>query len=133
MISPRLKAFLERIDCAYLATADPRSRPHLAVGNGVRVIGSNHLLLDGWGCPRTLENVAEVPRVALAVIDPPSGHGYQIEGFVEELQFDDSPPLAPPTPLTGLVTRRGRILLRVEAIFEFTPGWHSDTPLGKES
>ena len=86
MITEKMKRFIEGANSAYVASADQRARPHLAAGRGIKVPDPDHLVFEAWFCHKTLENVSEVPPVAIAVIDAGSGVGYQFAGRVERIE-----------------------------------------------
>ncbi len=135
MISEKMKRFIEEINHGFVASADQRSRPHLAATTGLKVPDSNHIVFEAWFCRRTLENVTEVPRVALAVIDRQSGIGYQFLCRVENTAqigiLDGFSPGAAEEP--GFPQVEIRMTVRVEDILEFTQGPHSDHPIAAES
>jgi hypothetical protein len=119
MISEKLKQFIEETNCAFVASADQRSRPHLAAGRGLKVPDSEHVVFEAWFCRKTLENVAEVPRVSLVVIGTvekviPIGI---LDGYAPEVE-------APGTPQV-----ESRMVVRVEDIMEFSTGAHTDRPI----
>lgn len=130
MISKKLQHFIETTGWAYVASADQRARPHLAAGRGLKVPDSIHIVFETWLCPRTMENIAEVPRVAVAVVDPASGIGFQFACRVEktsETILADSIAAGRETP--GLHQVQWRIEVLVEEIMEFSIGVHSDRPM----
>jgi hypothetical protein len=134
MISERMKHFIEAVDYAFVASADQRSRPHLAAAQGLKVPDPQHVAFEAWFCHKTLENVAEVPRLAIVVVDRESGAGYQLTGLVEStaavgMLNGYAPELEEP----GMPQVETRILVRVEEILEFSQGPHSDNPIAAES
>jgi len=132
MISEKLKQFLEAADWALVASADQRARPHLAAGRGLRVADPEHLVFEAWFCRKTLENVAEVPRLAIAIVDPATGTGYQLTGMVESARetavLDGYTPAA---EAPGTPQFQSRIVVRVEEIMEFSTGVHTDHPISR--
>jgi predicted pyridoxine 5'-phosphate oxidase superfamily flavin-nucleotide-binding protein len=131
MISKKLKEFIEKSPFAFVASADQRSRPHLAAAEHLKVPDPHHIVFDSWVCPKTLENVIEVPRLALAVVDPATARGYQLECFVESaVEAAATHSTRSTMPLQQI---HARIVVRVEEILEFAPGPHSDHPLGIEA
>jgi len=131
MISKKLKQFIESRSFAFVASADQRARPHLAAAEHLKVPDPDHIVFDSWVCPKTLENVIEVPRLALAVIDPASARGYQLECFVESaVETEANPSVRSTVPMQQV---HANIVVRVEEILEFAPGPHSDHPLGIEA
>ena len=129
MLSPQLQRFIEETRYAFVASADQRARPHLAVARELTVTdGGRRVVFDSWVCPRTLENIAEVPRMALAVVDAATAQGYQLEGFVEAAEE-----MAMPAEYVGLPQVRARIEMRVEAVYELSAEVHNDRPLGLDA
>ena len=134
MISDRMKKFIEDVNYAYVASADQRARPHLAAGSGITIPDSQHLVFEAWFCHRTLENLSEVPRLAIAVIDTSTGAGYQLLGRVE--QMEDVALLggyAPEVEEPGLSQMESRISMRVEEVLEFSAGPHTDSPIAVQT
>jgi hypothetical protein len=130
MIPEKLREFIEQTNCAYVASADQRARPHLAAGRGLKVPDPQHVVFEAWFCRKTLENVAEVPRVSLAVVDPATGIGYQLGGVVEsvtEIGMLDG--FAPDLEEPGMPQVQYRMAVRVEEVMEFSSGVHTDHPL----
>ena len=130
MLSNKLQRFIETTNRAYVASADQRARPHLAVGRGLRVPDSSHIVFETWVCPRTIENIAEVPRVAVAVIDAASGIGYQFACRVETTAEKD--PVgqgSSAAEIPGMQHLQWRVVVRVEEIMEFSDDTHSDLPM----
>lgn len=130
MISKKLKKFLEEANWALVASADQRARTHLAASRGLKVPDPDHIVFEAWFCNKTLENVAEVPRVTVVVVEPATGNGYQLSGHVDSTSatgilngFD--PVHEPP----GTPQVRSRMVVKVEEIFEFSPGAHTDHPI----
>lgn len=130
MIATKLKKFIEEVNWAIVASADQRARPHLAASRGLKVPDPDHVVFESWFCRKTLENVSEVPRVAMVVVAPGTGAGYQLTGMVEsvsEIGILDG--FAPGMEAPGTPQVQWRISVRVEEIMEFTPGAHTDQPL----
>jgi len=130
MITEILRKFIEEVNYAFVATADPGGNPHLASGKGLRIPDSGHLMFDAWFCRRTLENLGRNPRVAVAVVAVPSGTGYQFTGTVAEIAeagiLDGYSPETEPTVMPQVCWR---MTVRVEEVLEFSHGIHSDVPL----
>ena len=134
MISDKMKRFIEEVDFAFVASADQRARPHLAAGRGLKVPDPRHIVFEAWFCSRTLENVSEVPRIALAVVDPLTGAGYQLVCFVESTSsIGILDGFAPEVEETGMPQVETRLVARVEEILEFSQGPHTDHPIAAES
>jgi predicted pyridoxine 5'-phosphate oxidase superfamily flavin-nucleotide-binding protein len=134
MITEKMKRFIEDVNRAFVASADQRSRPHLAATRHVKVPDPEHLAFEAWFCHKTLENVAEVPRVAVAIIDPESGLGYQLSCRVESTtQTNVLDGYAPEIEEPGMPQAQWRMVVRIEEIMEFSSGVHTDHPLRAES
>ncbi len=130
MIPNKLKRFIEETNCAFVASADQRARPHLAAGRGITVPDPFHVVFESWFCRKTMENVAEVPRVAFAVVDAATGIGYQLTGAVEKCsQIGLLDGLAPEIEEPGMPQVQWRMTVRVEEVMEFCAGAHTDNPL----
>jgi len=130
MIPEKLKHFIEETNRAFVASADQRARPHLASGRGLTVPDPFHVVFESWFCRKTMENVAEVPRVAFAVVDAATGVGYQLAGAVEECtQIGLLDGLVPEMEEPGMPQVQWRMTVRVEEVMEFSPGAHTDHPL----
>ncbi|BCR06445.1 hypothetical protein DESUT3_35140 [Desulfuromonas versatilis] len=134
MISERMKIFIEKVNLAFVASADLDGEPHLGAGRGLEVTGPNHLVFEAWFCRKTLNNVAQNPQVAIAVMDPESEAGYQLRGIVEKVS--DVAMLngyVPRLEEPGMPQVQSRIAVRIDKIMEFSHGAHTDNPLSKEA
>jgi predicted pyridoxine 5'-phosphate oxidase superfamily flavin-nucleotide-binding protein len=130
MISDSIKGFIERAAYAFVASADKEGHPHLAAGRGLRVPDSGRLVFEAWFCSTTLRNLAQNPRVAVAVTDPASGIGYQLTGRVElreDIAVLDgyAPDFEPP----GMPQMQSRLMIIVNGIMAFSAGAHTDEQL----
>lgn len=130
MISDIIKIFIETIDYAFVASADATGIPHLAAGRELKVPDSHHLVFDAWFCSTTLRNVTQNPHVAVVVILPDSGAGYQLAGTIEHMV--DSALLdgyVPGEEERGMPQVQSRLVIRVDEVMEFSAGSHTDRPL----
>lgn len=134
MISDKMKRFIEDINYAYVASADQRARPHLASAGGLKIPDPHHLVFEAWFCRKTLENIAEVPRLAVAVIDPATGAGYQLLCRVEKMaQVGILNGFVPEIEEPGLPQTETRMVVQVEEVLEFSHGPHTDHPIAVET
>lgn len=134
MISDKMKKFVEDVNYAYVASADHRSRPHLAAGTGLKVPDPDHLVFEAWFCRKTLENVAEVPRLAVVILDRQTGAGYQFLCRVERTnQVAILNGYAPDLEEPGLPQVETRMVALVEEVLEFSHGPHTDHPIAVET
>jgi hypothetical protein len=111
-----------------VASADRLGVPHLATARGAAVSDDERIAFSDWFCFRTLENVAENPRVAVALLDLEGDRGVQLLGTVEQYvakEFLDG--YLPGEGKKGLMPQaRHELRIRVERILELTSGPHSD-------
>jgi len=130
MIPDTIKIFVESLDAAFVASADGTGVPHLAVGREPNIPDPDHLAFEAWFCRTTLKNVTENPRVAVAVVMPDSGSGYQFIGTVEQvaatalLDGQAGEDIEPP----GMPQVQSRLLVRVSLVMEISEGAHTDRP-----
>jgi len=131
MITESVKTFVEEIGHAFVATSDLSGGPHLAAGRGVRVLEQDRLVFEAWFCVTTLKNLQVNPEVAVVVVDPANGKGYQFYGRVESKR--DTAVLngfLPDQEPADLPQVQWRLEVRVESVMVFTAEAHSDRPLG---
>lgn len=132
MLTQDILRFMERTQLAFAATSDGEGRPHLAAGRVVKPLDGGHLALENWFCRSTLANIARNPRMAVVVVEPDTGNGYQFLGTVE--QVSDSAMLdglAPGEEQPGIPQVLSRIVVRIEKVFAFSAGVHTDIPLDR--
>lgn len=129
MITDELRSFIARVDLAFVATSDDGGTPHLASGRGLSIPDPDHLVFEAWFCRRTLENLAGNHRVAVAVIEAPSGKGYQFIGEVAKIaEAGILDGYSPGDEQAGIPQVCWQLTVRVDQVLEFSHGIHSDTP-----
>ncbi len=130
MITEKMKRFIEKINQAFVASSDISGHPHLAAVKGLQVPDPRHVVFTAWCCPRTLENLAGNPSIAVAVMDPATGAGYQFIGHVEKTSdigiLDGYDPRA---ELPEMPQVQYQLVVSVREAMEFTHGVHTDRPL----
>jgi predicted pyridoxine 5'-phosphate oxidase superfamily flavin-nucleotide-binding protein len=130
VITDEIKKFIEGLDIAYVASSDLEGHPHLAAVRGLAAVDSSHIVFSEWFCPKTISNVAGNPQIAIALMDPDTGKGYQFVGIVERtmdigiLDGHDPSVGSPETPQVLY-----QLAIRVDGIMEFTHGVHTDRQL----
>jgi uncharacterized protein len=131
MITENIKGLAERVGHAFVATSDAKGNPHIAAGRGFSLLEPDRLVFEAWFCQTTLRNLQENSRVAVALVDPDTGNGYQFAGRVEHIEdtavLDGYLPDAEPA---GLPQVQWRLEVRVESVTAFSAEAHSDRPLG---
>ena len=131
MITESIKSFAEGVGHAFVATSDLSGSPHLAAGRGISVLEKNRLVFEAWFCVTTLKNLQENPKIAVVIVDPANGKGYQFFGQVESKK--DTAVLngfLPDLEPSGLPQVQWRLEVRVESVMVFSADAHSDRPLG---
>lgn len=131
VITESIKDFIEKTGLAYVASSDSAGRPHLAAVKGLTVPDPRHIVFSEWFCPKTIENISGNPEIAIAVLDPGTGKGYQFVGMVEKTMdigilngYDPGiDNRATPQVLYQLAVLVGEIM-------EFTHGVHTDRVMG---
>jgi len=130
MLTEKIIQIVERATVAFVASADTEGRPHLAAGENLRVVDTDHLMFENWFCPTTLRNVSQNAQVAVAVIPPDSETGFQFLGSVVHA-FDTAilNGYEPSVDKPGIPQTLTRLIVRVEAVLSFVSGIHTDIPL----
>ena len=131
MITKGIKEFVERIGHAFVATSDAKGTPHLAAGRGISAVEPDRLVFEAWFCRTTLRNLQENFKIAVAVVDPATGNGYQFSGGVQKTE--DTAVLdgyLPDVEPLGLPQVQWRLDVKVESVMAFSADAHSDRPLG---
>ncbi|MDD2542182.1 MAG: pyridoxamine 5'-phosphate oxidase family protein [Desulfuromonadaceae bacterium] len=130
MITEPVRSLMGKIPFIFVATADSSGQPHMAIGEQVTVSGDSVLIFENWFCPSTLQNIECNSRIAIVVVLPDTGKGYQMLGSVfksAETAIHDEynqPAKTLETPQTLT-----RFAVKIEQILEFTSGIHSDVPI----
>ena len=79
----------ERIGHAFIATADTRGLPHVAVARKVALAPDRErLVVEEWFCPGTVTNLQENRLLAIVVWDPANDISYQVLG--ETIEAEDT-------------------------------------------
>jgi predicted pyridoxine 5'-phosphate oxidase superfamily flavin-nucleotide-binding protein len=130
-MSDEIRAALRGATVAYVASADERGQPHLAVSKLIRVLDAEHVTFTAWFCPQTVENVAKNPKVAVSVWDAAHDRGYQLAGEVTSstvtAMLDGWS--GPEREYGPIPQEERRLTVRVDAAMEFKSGVHTDKAL----
>ncbi len=130
MITENMKTFIEQIDLAYVASSDKAGRPHMAAVKGLTIPDPRHIVFSEWFCPKTIENISGNPEIAITVMDPETGKGYQFAGIVEKTMdvgiLDGYDPGIEKSDTPQVLYQ---LAIRVVEIMEFTHGVHTDRPM----
>ncbi len=127
-MSEEIRAALQGAAVAYVASADDRGQPHLAVSKLIRIPDAEHVAFTAWFCPQTAENVAKNPKVAVSVWDAAHDHGYQLVGEVTNATvtatLDQWP--GPERDYGPISQEERRLTIRVLAAMELKSDMHTD-------
>lgn len=130
MITEPVRSLMEKTSFVFVATADSSGQPHMVIGEQVTVSGNSVLIFENWFCPSTLQNIECNPRIAVVVVLPDTGKGYQMLGSVirnaETIIHDGHNQPATTQEAPQVLTR---FVVKIERILEFTSGIHSDVPI----
>jgi predicted pyridoxine 5'-phosphate oxidase superfamily flavin-nucleotide-binding protein len=130
MITQPIKNLIENLSYVFVSTADKSGQPHVAIGEQVTISGDSLLIFENWFCPATLQNIAFNTHVSVVAVLPDTGKGYQMLGSVirsaDTLILDGYDPDATMSAKPQVLTR---FTVKVDKIFEFTSGIHTDMPL----
>jgi len=127
MITEPIRSLIEHIPYVFVATSDRSGQAHLAIGEQVAVTGDSTLTFENWFCPSTLQNISGNAHASVVAVDPGTGRGYQMLGSViyhgNATILDGYDPVVHQPETPQVLTR---FTVRVEKVFEFTSGIHSD-------
>jgi predicted pyridoxine 5'-phosphate oxidase superfamily flavin-nucleotide-binding protein len=126
-----VRAALKDAKVAYVASADERGQPHLAVSKLIRILDAEHVAFTAWFCPQTAENVAKNPKVAVSIWDATHDHGYQLVGEVTNATVTataDGWP-GPEREYGPIPQEERRLTIRVNCAMELKSGTHTDKAL----
>lgn len=116
---------------AYVATADARGVPHVAVSRRLRVLDADRIAFLDWFCPRTVANVRDNGSVSVVVWDPERNHGHQLLGEVvgSEVTAMMDGYSGSADESTHLPQEEREYTVRVTSVLEFKSGLHTDEGL----
>ncbi len=112
----------------FIATADGQNVAHIAAAGKVELSDKGCIAVTEWFCLQTVANLQENKYASVVVWDPVSDNGYQLLGQlekIEDLSILDG--YIPEEAKLHLPQVERRLLIRVEKIFDFRRGPHSDT------
>jgi predicted pyridoxine 5'-phosphate oxidase superfamily flavin-nucleotide-binding protein len=130
-MSEEMQAALRGAAVAYVASADDRGQPHLAVSKLIRILDAEHVTFTAWFCPQTAENVAKNPKVAVSVWDATHDHGYQLAGDVTNATVTAMLDgwSGPEREFGPIPQEERRLTVRVDSVMELKSGVHTDEAL----
>jgi uncharacterized protein len=125
----RMKEFAGRIKLVYVATSNRDGLPHIAVSEGMIFVNDSHLFFKAWFCRKTIENLAENPKLSVVAFDAGSREGYQLLGQLERMEQGAvlngfSPEME--KQWATYPQSEHQLLIRIDAVSLLTSGPHSD-------
>jgi len=120
---------IDKTVVSYVATSDMNGQPHIAVEKGLKMIGGKYLGFDAWFCKKTVENLRNNPKIAIAIFDPLSKKGYQFSGRI--VGIEDGAMLNGFSPELEKKEKEipqveSRLKIEIEEVLDFSTGPHSD-------
>ena len=131
-IQPHDKAFIEKMDMFFIATADEHGRPNCSYKGGdpgfVRVVDERTIAwpnYDGNGMYLTMGNLTKNPHVGLLFISFQTGHRMRLNG---EASIDENDELMAEYPEAQFIVR-----VRTEEVFPNCPRYIHKYELAERS
>ena len=117
----------DKVEHVFVATADDRGMPHIAVAGTITHIGGARLGVSSWFCPTTLSNLQANHHISVVVWDRNNDAGYQLVGESEEIvdlvMMDGYTPSGEEKSIPQV---EREIIVRVTKIIDFMQTLHSD-------
>lgn len=133
MKTNRLKeavALAKKTGHVLLATADGHGMPHIAAAGQIEQIGQDRIAVSEWFCPGTVKNLQTNRHLSIVVWDSIDDCGCQLLGHLETAKdiavLDGYAPDVVKRPALPQVEKQ--LLIRIDSIFEFKLGPHTDIP-----
>jgi len=124
----RAAEIAEKVGQLFVATADAKGQPHVAVASRLSAGTEGRVTVAGWFCPGTAANVQDNRQVSIVVWDAAADEGYQLIGRIEYIKevgiLDGYAPEVEGKRSLPQVERA--LVIRVERILRFTPAPHTD-------
>ncbi|MBM9605580.1 pyridoxamine 5'-phosphate oxidase family protein [Desulfopila inferna] len=118
-----------RMEHVFVTTTNGNGLPHLAAAGIIRYISEDHISVEAWFCPATIQNLGDNPLISVVAWDPATDIGHQILGEVEKVEE-----IAMMDGFTGdleseeqLPQSESRLIIRVDQVLAFSHAPHSDT------
>ena len=117
-----------KVGYVFIATADAKKRPHVAVARTLVLKEDGRIAVQEWFCPGTVTNLETNSNVSVIVWDKNTDVGYQMIGKMENLMdmhMTDGyvPNIENKQPLPDV---ERQILIRLNKVVDFKRAPHSD-------
>lgn len=129
MITPEIRALVERQRLGFVATVNADGSPNLSPKGTVVVWDDTHLLWVDIRSPRTMRNLRERPTTEINVVDPLTRKGYRFRGMCRVITDDvELEPILKFYREERLVTNpiRAAVLVTVEQVEPVTSPSYDD-------
>jgi uncharacterized protein len=117
-----------RLGHVFVATADDKGVPHVAVAGALSHQGGAVVSVSAWFCPVTLSNLESNHNISIVVWDKASDTGYQLLGESGGMEtvavMDGYSSISPEDRPFPQVERR--VSVKVSKIIDFMHALHSD-------
>ncbi len=129
LFSEEIRKVIDNASVSYIATSDSDRCPHIAMEKGLKVIYDKHIGFNAWFCKKTVENLHNNPKIAIAVLDSSLKRGYQFLGKI--VAIEDGAMLNGFSPeleknKKEIPQVETRLKIKIDAILDFSAGPHSD-------
>jgi uncharacterized protein len=117
----------DKLEHVFVATADEKGMPHVAVAGTVTYMGGAHVSVSSWFCPTTLSNLQMNHHISVVVWDRGKDAGYQLIGESEkivDLAIMDG--YTPSKDEKAIPQVEREIIVRVIKVIDFMQTLHSD-------
>ena len=127
--SEEIRKIIDNASVSHIATSGSDGCPHIAIEKGLKVVDDKYMGFNAWFCKKTVENLRNNPRIAIAIFDPSLKRGYQFLGKIVAIEDGAilngySPELEENKKEIPQIETRLRI--EVDEILDFCTGPHSD-------
>ncbi len=117
-----------RMKHIFVSTSNSRGLPHLAAAGTIRRVSEDHIAVEAWFCPGTVQNLHDNPMISVVAWDPETDIGHQLLGEVEKVEEiaimnGFSPDIESKTQLPQA---ERKLIIRVDKVLAFSHAPHSD-------
>jgi hypothetical protein len=121
-------ALAQKVGHVLIATADNHGMPHVTAAASISLVGIDSVAVTEWFCPGTVANLQKNRSVSIVVWEARPDNGFQLLGRLEKVEdvgvLDGyAAGIEGEHPLPQI---EKQLLVKVEKIFDFCMGPHSD-------
>jgi uncharacterized protein len=127
-MKPEVLNLGKKLQQVFVATADSKGLPHVAVASGIVPASGECMTVSAWFCPGTIGNHGQNGFVSLVLWDSNTDEGYQLLGKVEKMEEEAmmngySPELETRKQVPQV---KWKLTIHVDKILDFTQAPHTD-------